>query len=169
MSELYIGIDPGLHGAVAAIRGDLDPDHVLATSIFDAPVVTIKKGSRTSELLDPARMAGILRELASSGRFPIAAIERAQSSPRMGVGSAFSYGVGYGTWIGILAALKIPYATVRPQEWMAVMFAGSGSRDKALSIATANRLFPRATFTKKGDHGRAEALLIAEWLRRSKP
>ncbi len=45
-------------------------------------------------------------------------IEGAHSFPNQGVSSTFKFGMNYGTWLGILSALKIPYMIVSPQKWM---------------------------------------------------
>lgn len=86
-----------------------------------------------------------------------ACVEKAQSSPQMGVGSAFSYGLGYGQVIGMLSALDLHVVDVPPQAWKH----HSGlSADKDQSLAKAFRLF----CTDFGrDDGIAEAALLARY------
>ena len=73
-----------------------------------------------------------------------------------------NYGVGYGIWIGILAALNIPYTEVHPVTWKSKIMAGMG-KEKDASIARAKQLYPTADLSLKKHHGRADALLIAHF------
>jgi hypothetical protein len=52
---------------------------------------------------------------------------------------------------------------VTPQKWKKDMGLTS---DKDLSLAMARELWPTAPLSRKMDNGRAEALLMAEWLRK---
>ena len=87
--------------------------------------------------------------------------------PEQGVTSTFSMGHGLGLWEGILSALGVPYQMVTPQAWKKAMMAGQ-EKEKDASRQVAMRLFP-STIPKlslKKHHGRSDALLIAEYLRR---
>ena len=76
----------------------------------------------------------------------------------------FNYGVGYGIYKGILAALDIPFQEVSPIRWKREF---SLDKDKAKSIQAAKQLFPKeSTQLLKSKDGRAEALLLAEYARR---
>jgi crossover junction endodeoxyribonuclease RuvC len=96
--DLYIGIDPGKGGGIAATTGKL--------SICSKCPATV------------ADMARLLDSLVSMGDKPFAVIEAVHSMPKQGVVSTFTFGQGYGSWLGILAALKVPYMQVTPQKWM---------------------------------------------------
>ena len=91
-------------------------------------------------------------------------IEEAQSMPGQGVRSMFTTGYGLGLWVALLAALQMPYTTVRPAIWKAL---GLG-KDKEQARLRAQQLFPTADLRLKKHHGRAEALLLAwyGWQRR---
>ena len=54
---------------------------------------------------------------------------------------------------------------VKPAQWKRDM---SLSKEKELSLDLARKLFPEAPLSRKKDHNLAEALLLAEWLRRAK-
>lgn len=155
MSRLYIGIDPGNTGALAAIYPSGE------VRLWDAP----------RNVPNEIEMAEIVHSLGDA--IPrdeqFAVIEWAQSSPKMGVTSAFNYGCGFGMWLATLASHDIGHVRVRPQEWMSMMFSGRKrlSRDKTRSIGLAKKLFPLAPITLAKHHGRAEALLIAEYGRRT--
>jgi len=147
----FIGIDPGLTGAVAVLDNGVVRFH-------DAPVAVVGK----RRVLVPVMMAGILRLETAGLATTTAVLEAVHSMPRQGVASAFSFGKGVGIWVGILAALGVPYTEVAPQTWKRVMMRDMG-KDKDASRLRAMQLFPAAAseLARKGDHGRAEALLLA--------
>jgi len=70
----------------------------------------------------------------------------------------FTCGLGMGVWLGVLAALRLPYTRVRPQIWKRAF---GLSKDKAASILRAQQLYPDADLRRRKDDGRAEALLLA--------
>ncbi len=144
---IIIGIDPGKTGAIACFT-----PYQIATCI---------------PMPDPQGIAACLVNF--RGLTAHAFLEKAQARPGQGVSSMFNYGTGYGTILGILAALEIPHTLVTPQSWMKVMHAGTAiGKTKDRSIEAAKRLFPgvslRATAKSlKDNHGMAEALLIAAY------
>lgn len=149
----FIGIDPGKSGAIALIGpGGIE--------ILDCPVFKAGGKAHTS----PAAMAAVLSQLEAAQCF--AALERVASRPGQGVVSVFSFGENFGAWQGILAALKIPHELPRPQEWQKALMAGT-AKDKDAAIAAAARLFPEQQFRIGKNHNRADALLLAEFARRS--
>ena len=95
---ITIGIDPGKGGGIAFIR-----DGGLAHA-FKCPST-------------PEEAVKIIKQETKGFRKKRAVIEKVHSMPRDGVVSAFSFGRNYGEWLGILAALRISVAHVRPQEW----------------------------------------------------
>jgi crossover junction endodeoxyribonuclease RuvC len=164
MQNLYIGIDPGLDGAVAAI------DDSRVVGIWDAPTVTVKKSGKGSKrMYVPAQMSRILSSLACSPGVDRAVIglELVRSRPGQGVTSMFSMGHGVGLWEGIIAALGIESVQLTPQKWKKAMLGGLGGEDKNASIVQALRLHPSAAeyLTLKKHDGRAEALLMATYVR----
>jgi len=74
----------------------------------------------------------------------------------------------------LLEALEIPYQLVSARTWQKSMLAGtSGADTKQRSILAAGRLFPgvnlkRSARARKADDGIADALLLAEYARRTK-
>lgn len=152
MSELvFIGIDPGLSGAVAIIDGH-------RVWLHDAPVVKVKK----TEYL-PDQAADLLRPYTRRG---YAILEAVSGRPGQGAASARSIGLGFGLWLGILASLEIPREMVQPGVWKRT-FSLLGC-DKGASRLRAQSLFPqvRDELRLVKHDGRAEALLMAEYARR---
>ena len=139
-SPLIIGIDPGVTGAVAFLGFD--------TVVHDMPP-------------NPRDLAELLFPFDRRDR---AIVEQAQAMPKQGVSSTFKTGYGYGVIIGVLASLGIPYETVTPSVWKRAM--GLQGKDKDASRSLARCYWPDAPLSRVKDHGRAEALLIAEYGRR---
>ena len=162
---IIIGIDPGLTGAVARIRQTGDP-LVLTYQVWDAP--TGKDGKHT--VLLGREMKKILYEascLPQVGTIDVIVfIEKVHSMPKQCVASSFNFGQGYGLWLGLIVGLGLPYEQVTPQRWQKETLAGmQGGKDA--SRIRAQELFPDAHLSRKKDHGRADALLIAEYGRRT--
>jgi crossover junction endodeoxyribonuclease RuvC len=158
--KIYIGIDPGLSGAIAVID-----EHGKVVSLNDTPTLAVKKGKGTKHVYVESAMATLLE--GGLRHDSIVILENVHAFPGQGVTSMFSLGVGVGIWRGIIAALKLPVEFVEPAVWKRAMGIPTGS-DKSVSIVHAAQLFPGADLKRKKDHGRADALLIAEYSRRKR-
>jgi len=139
--KLYIGIDPGLSGGVAFVPESGTP-------------WAHKMPETDRDLIDLLRDS--IRDMEAR-----ATLELVHSSPQMGVKSAFTFGEGYGRLQMALTALGVPYERVRPQAWQKAMGCLTKG-DKNVSKRRAQELFP----TLKVTHAIADALLIAEFLKR---
>lgn len=155
--KTLIGIDPGLDGAIAAIR------ETGGAVVFD--VKTLKIGA-TKRDYDIPSMVTCLMEL-SHGYEAIVALELVHAFPGQGVTSTCCLCRGLGIWQGILGTLQLPTVMVSPQRWKSAMMDGQ-PKEKQASILTAVRLFPQLAeeLTRKKDHNRSDALLMAAWLKR---
>lgn len=155
MSAL-MGIDPGLTGAIAVIAQN-------RIELHDCPVVTVGE----KRMYNPAAMAMLLRSYQELHPQLLVGLEKVHSMPGQGVVSSFGFGEGFGIWEGILASLCIPHQLITPQSWKQSMMAGQ-PKSKETSRLVVQRLFPEMgdRLQLKKDHGRADALLIAEYLRR---
>lgn len=123
----------------------------------------------------PATVGGlvpILRQHVGREGDAIVCVEFVRSSSQQGVVSAFTFGKGCGRIEGVLETLGVKWWEVVPLVWMKGMGVASpprpkGSpkqrRDKTLSFDQAQSLFPREPMP----HWKAEALLIAEYCRRT--
>lgn len=152
MTDLVVGIDPGLTGAIAL----LDSDAKLL-KVADLPVC------RT-----PGKLAWINGWLLEEwlGQHTqinkcVAVVELASAMPKQGVSSTFAFGVVFGSILSILQAWEMPLHLVRASEWKRdLQLAG---KDKKASLYKARLLYPTADLKLAKHHGRAEALLIAYW------
>mgnify|MGYP006304432757 CR=1 FL=1 len=148
--KAHIGIDPGQSGAAALLPAEGFPQ------VADWPG-------------DPVAAADILKLWSFEHDIQLVAIERVSAMPKQGVSSTFKFGMHYGSWLGILAALELPHQLPSPREWQKGLVKPSdGSDPKARSLAVARRLFPDAELGRKKDHGRADALLLAWWARQQR-
>lgn len=146
---IYIGIDPGKSGAMAAINSET--------------------GRVLVRPFDPAEYNISLGEFALNGKKCFAVVERVSAMPGQGVVGVFNFGQNFGYIQGLLEAHGIPYELVRPQAWKRAF---GCTKDKNTSLAVCRRLFPdvclkRTANCKKDDDGIAEALLMAEYGRRT--
>jgi crossover junction endodeoxyribonuclease RuvC len=140
-----IAIDPG---AVSAAYAILDPNHPPICA--DMPVV--------DRMVNAVVWSNIIREAQPD----VAVIEQVGPMPKQGASSGFRFGMGVGLIRGVLSAHLVPVIQVHSTKWK--RFYGLHA-DKEASRALAIRLFPEAapSLTRKKDHGRAEALLLAHW------
>ena len=155
-SRYFIGIDPGLSGAVAIIR--LDSKKFSVVLIADTPVEVVKKGRKLKRQYQVKKMVEVIDNLPLD---TVVFLERVASRPAQGIASMFRMGEGLGIWQGIAGALDYELKWATPRVWKATMNIPSGSKKDA-SVQEAIKLWPmwKDTLLRKKDHGRAEAILI---------
>ncbi len=144
----FAGIDPGQSGAIAVISDDLQEAYA-----WDYP------GS-----IEAA--ADLLREIFLEHKPVLTGIEKVSAMPKQGVSSTFKFGQNYGAWLGALSSLQVPFTVVTPAKWQkAVLDSGTGET-KERSLSMARRLFPAVDLSRKKDHGKSDALLLAVYAAR---
>jgi hypothetical protein len=145
---VLIGLDPGFSGAWGVIR-------------HDGSYISCGDMLHNGEYI---RSAEVYRAIAQAKGHDdwMVALEKVASRPAQGVVSVFKFGMAYGAAIAICERLG-NWSTVTPQAWKKSL---GLSKDKAESLELARNLWPDAPLSRVKDNGRAEALLIAEWLRR---
>lgn len=170
---IYVGVDPGLTGGIGILYPEGD---ALA---LDIPTITFKTGGKTKKGnakqktdFDGPALANVLRPFAESHHDPeseydvMIVLENVHAMHTDTGLTGFSLGRSKGIIEGALWALDLPYDEVSPSQWKPGMV-GKGA-DKEASRLRAQRLFPRTELHLKKHHGRAEALLIAEFYRRKR-
>ena len=146
---VYIGIDPGKSGAIAAIRGHT----VWVADLHDAT---------------DAEIYEFLMDCHSYEDETVAMIENVHAMPGQGVTSMFSFGENYGALKMALSASGIPFERVTPSVWqrhfslIRLSSAEKKTDKKNRHKARAQELFPQL----KVKHSNADALLIAEYCKR---
>lgn len=161
----FVGIDPGLSGALAFL-GMAEDGTIRTLQVRDMPIFTITNNKHKRREIDTQSLAQAIRLWAPH----LVVVERVHSMPGQGVASSFTFGQGYGEIRGVTAALALPVEFVGPRVWKKALGVTS---DKDTSRRAASMLFPRhaAYWSRKKDDGRAEAALLAwyGWRRMSKP
>ena len=153
----YIGIDPGQSGAIAILD---DKDTVVLLKDWPGDEVEAARLLEYSHMQNPSACSSTIdffKDIVG------AALEDVHSMPKQGVSSTFKFGTNFGIWRGILAAYGIPFQLVKPRTWQTGLIRKADG--KQASLAVARRMFPKAELHLKKHHGRADALLIAHWLR----
>jgi crossover junction endodeoxyribonuclease RuvC len=169
----YIGIDPGLSGAVGVIDEDIrgDPKIGYLVEVFDTPTMEVESNGKVRSKYNLIGMADLLNYVYESRgmaeRYVTVILEAVHSMPKQGVASSFTFGEGLGIWKGIIAARGFSLELPSPQRWKKAMMTDMG-KDKDASRLKAIQLFPSmaSQLARKKDDGRAEALLLAEYGRR---
>lgn len=154
----FIGIDPGLRGAVALIAGD-------RLKVYDMPTLEyVIAGKKKRSEIDIHRLYKIFFTASCPLQDPVCYLEGVAGMPGMGGTQMFAFGQAYGMTKAAIALSHIPYEIISPQKWKNHY---GLTRDKAGSFEMASEIFPdfKHLWTRKKDDGRAEAALIANYAR----
>lgn len=152
--KIYLGIDPGKQGALALLSSSGE-----VLDLLDMPYLEKEK------TLDVLTLADFLKRLLEKGSL-FCFLEKCQYTPHIKGSGAFTFGKTVGATETVLQVLGVPHQLVRPQEWKKNY--SLINADKTASITLAKRLFPAVQDKLlKSKDGRAEALLIAEYCRRT--
>lgn len=166
---IFLGIDPGLTGAIAAIS----PKGQVIVSLV--PTRLTIKGKKKKREYDKTSMAALISNLGYEGlnerRF--VTLEHQHAFPKQGSVSTGSIMRGFGIWEGILVGLGIEHIIVSSRKWQKEVAPAKKGESKIRAIETATKLFPdvplRISQRSKKDHtGFADALCLAEYGRRLK-
>ena len=145
-SKTYVGIDPGKSGAIAS---------------FSNNEMRVWKCPDTADGMHSAFCQatwGILEDEI------VVLMEKVWARPNNASRAAFSYGVNYGQWLGIVACYSIDMELILPAHWMKFYGMKKGmeyqERKKWLK-AKAQELYPDIKVTLIN----ADAILIAHYLK----
>ena len=137
----YAGIDPGKTGAIAVVSKD--ENYV----VFDMPWI--------GEYVDVQELYSMLP---SHG---MVIIEKSHVMRGQGITSSGNYMRGYGQIIACLQLKAIPFREVSSCTWKRAFNLFKKSKDESRRVAS--QYFPNADLSLKKHHGRAEALLMAQY------
>jgi crossover junction endodeoxyribonuclease RuvC len=151
----FLGIDPGLNGAIALYTQTCD-SYDLET--HDIPTHEITVNGRKRNRVDLHSLARIVANLAPG--VELAIIEDVHAMPKQGVTSSFSFGFVAGAIQGVVAANNLRVQLVQPGPWKRYF---GVTADKDSSRRCASQLFPAYShlWARKKDDGRAEAAILA--------
>ena len=141
-SKVWIGIDPGASGAIGLIDENNE--------------------TKVLEVLNVFEMVSVLREFIELYDIQIVILEEVHAMAKIKASINFKLGMNFGQWQGVLTTLRIPYRLVPPKVWQRNLVKKQDGKDsKERSLNVARRLFPDTDLSRKKDHNKADALLIA--------
>lgn len=189
---VYLGIDPGADGAIGLLCGDA---HAvvdipgLKVSMKRTKVLTKKQQQKLGTTAKTRTVNGqttvfnfpaivdLFRALKPiKDRIRVALEEgQVQVAGKSGFGGkgkrfgasalvAYKVGIGFGMWPLYFASRGWPVEIIKPGIWKKAE--GLTGKGKEASRAKALSRWPRADLKRKKDHNRAEALLLADYLRK---
>ena len=147
-----LGVDPGIHGGLAIVIANGDG----MAQLVDAIDISVT-GVAAKERVDPIA----IRVWAETHKPQYAIIERAQAMPRQGSSSGFKYGRATGAIEAVIACCRIPTTIIEPSARKKFHGLRGGEKESGRQRALQLFLAAHALLTRKKDHGRAEATLIA--------
>jgi hypothetical protein len=155
---IYIGVDPGLSGAIAILRPE-------SARVLDLPTTPLLGNGTVTKRVHAPPLMRIVQDHASGGRV-VAVVEDltvgGQGSSQQTVGSQYRT---RGTVEATLELLGLQVEAVYAQRWKKFYGLSKVKKD-ALGIARA--LYPELEDDLRlvANHNRAEAVLIAHWARK---
>jgi hypothetical protein len=153
--KTFVGIDPGSHGAIVALRGTDIRYMDIDCSTNDAIAFLREQ-----------------KELAEQRKEQIGVVlEYVRAMPKQGVSSTFKFGMIYGELRGACLALGLPIiAEPTPIKWKNRIFGGritgmEKADQKRMARDKARELYPQSAewLKRVKDADRAEALLMAHY------
>jgi crossover junction endodeoxyribonuclease RuvC len=149
MNKVFIGIDPGLDGAIVKLYHDGSWGYTIM------PTIAVGKGRE----VDLDRL--FLAMLCPEDKSPIIAVEKVHSMPGQGVASTFKFGKCYGIILGIMAAINYPRIEVAPQTWKKAMMPDM-QKNKEAAIYRAKQLITIGSGILDGIKNKKHRIAVAE-------
>jgi len=161
---IIFGIDPGVSGAICALR------YGKIIEVYEMP--TMIDGKKNKRQVNGAEVTNIFNKVininlkATDGNNEDevkVVVEHVTAMPGQGVTSMFNFGQSFGAIKGICAALKLPIYFVRPTKWKKhfnlIKTNKDASRTKVIEI------YPNISskLSRKKDSNKADAILIARY------
>jgi crossover junction endodeoxyribonuclease RuvC len=166
----FLGIDPGITGAIALLY------ETELIDVQDLPTMPVGQGTgRVKNQINAAAFAVAIRGLLEQvpthhlvtdeavdrhHLLPMVFVEKVGAMPDQGIAGAFSLGDTVGCLRGVVTALGLPIQWVTPQSWKK-FYKLPKEKDVARSVAI--NLYPKAPLHLKKHHNRSEAILIARY------
>lgn len=142
---LFVGIDPGKTGAIAAIDKNLE---VYFLTLYPEGEVGA---------------SNIIRTIQRSSSKVVVFIEDCTINPKFGKVQCFKMGINFGIWRGVVAGANISFILEKPKVWQkGLLRSDDGVDTKKQSLAAAERIFPNISIGK--NHNKSDALLMAYYM-----
>lgn len=155
---IWVGIDPGVSGAVAAVGPN-------SCDVEDIPTVEMGGTGRTVRKIDGLALAKMLRRFVPAGEACMVVLEDVHVMPSSKSGSAANTSLLHSKGVieGVLAVLRMQTELVNSRKWKGMYGLDS---DKKASLEKARTLYPvlaKSRLARVADHNRAEGLLLAHY------
>lgn len=154
---MILGIDPGKDGAAVLLDGRRVVAQVRTADLL----------GKASWQAGYAGVTGWLRSVHAEHRVQLGVLELYAGRGGEGGGSMLTIGVGWGLWLGALAALEIPARTPSAAAWTRDLFVGVAGQGKERSIAVCRGELPDLVLVppraRKPHDGLADAGCLALW------
>jgi len=147
----YIGIDPGVSGALVAINDQ--------GSIIDVLLMPTYKEGTKSRVNGAAMATWLIQHTDAQSCF----VEKVHAMPGQGVSSMFNFGHSLGVIHGVVLTLGLSMREVTPQSWK--KHHGLIGTDKDAARTAAIKIYPKEVILNAKGKGQAlaDALLIARY------
>ena len=147
--SVIIGIDPGLLSGAVGVIDQNGYRFCGAIKSVDGRVDAIDLKNTLKQAVDASEDAMIC-------------IEQVFGMRGQGISSTSKFMRAVGVIEAVCVLTRYPVHFVSPQKWKKHF--GLIKCDKNASLDIARKLYPEATLSKKKDHNKAEALLLARYL-----
>jgi len=151
---VYLGIDPGKKGALAAIYNEGQ-----TVESWHVPMVSNEYNLRAM-----LQLLVKFQHLRKDGWRVETGIEEQNPRPTDSKHTAKMVGFSQGLWSMACAANSLPFQVISPRSWKPKYVAKGATKQE--SILAAITIYPEVELPLKKDEARAEAILIADYLMR---
>lgn len=154
ITNLVLGIDPGISGAIAVI--DACDERVI--ELINMPTEKAKTGRSQVDANALSAFVGAVIQRCAPCR-AIVVVENVWPMPRDGSKQAFNLGDAKGVIRGVLSGHLVRSEFVAPITWKKHFHMLGTEKDYSRTLA--KRRFPSVDLKFKKDHNKADALLLA--------
>jgi hypothetical protein len=152
--NLFIGIDPGITGAIVVIDEEVKPQFVSRIPVTSA---------HSRKVVDVIELIKIILRIKSLGTIRLCVMEDVGPNPAWGRKACYTFG-------GCVEALRtcfvislVPFAMMIPRQWKKHLLPKNGMSKEEVRQYVLNR-YPSFSehMPRKSDHDIAEAILLAK-------
>lgn len=160
INRRFIGIDPGLSGAIAYI--DTVGWRTKSLDAFEVPTIIYNK----RRVIDHMALCVLMDDLCGEPDFPVwaAAVEMVNAMPKQGVTSSFRFGMAFGALTQAISDKGVTTTVVPPTKWKR-QFDLIGVDKGAVREASRDYFNNPDLWPMVKDHNKAEAAFLAAYAR----
>ena len=155
----YIGIDPGLSGAIAFLR---------YKSVIAIHPMPLRMYSASKEEPDSKALYELLR---AYGKVECIGIEQVGAVKGSSASSAFTFGRAFQAVLAAVEISGLPHVRIQPKEWKKSILVGT-DQSKEAAIGFVKRMYPGVDLIPPGEskdsHDFAEAICLAKYAQKVK-